>query len=179
MINFPEGLMTKDTLTKDIIISLGGFVAEKMIFGEKHTSSGVYSDIENASSLANRAVKYYGMGSDPIHIAVHSVDKNEYFFNKENYMQEAMQLVKDCQIKAENLLEKNKLLLLKMAEHLTSNNKMEEEQIGEFVKLYAVEDWVKKEGFVKKENYFDFERMLKKQLTLTLKKLDRPQLEPF
>ena len=164
MINFPEGIMTKDTLKKDIIISLGGFVAEKMIFGEEHTSSGVYSDIENASSLANRAVKYYGMGSDPIHIAVNAANNNEYFFNKENYATQAMELLKSCQKEAEELLERNRFLLLKMAEHLTYNNKMEEIQIGEFVKLYSEEKWVKETGFVNKENYFDFESVLKKKI---------------
>lgn len=52
MINFPQGLTTRETLRKDIIISLGGFVAERMIFGEEHTSSGVSGDIEEASRLA-------------------------------------------------------------------------------------------------------------------------------
>jgi len=38
MVNLPEGATTNDTLRKDIIITLGGFVAEKMIFGEEHTT---------------------------------------------------------------------------------------------------------------------------------------------
>ena len=42
LINFPKGPMTRETLKKDIIITLGGYVAEKMIFGEDMTSSGVY-----------------------------------------------------------------------------------------------------------------------------------------
>ncbi|MCC6370551.1 MAG: hypothetical protein IT236_06035 [Bacteroidia bacterium] len=163
-VNFPENMMTRDTLKKDIIICLGGFVAEKMIFGEEHTSSGVYSDLENASRLANRAVKYYGMGRDPLHIAVESVLKNDYFFAKESHSQEAMQLVKSCQKEAEAILERNKYLLLKMSEYLSTNSRMEEAQIGEFVKKYSVESWVREKGFVKKENYFDFDHVLKKQL---------------
>ena len=164
MVNLPEGLVTRDTLKKDIIITLGGFVAEKLVFGEEHTSSGVYSDLENASSLANRAVKYYGMGADPLHIAVQAVENNEYFFNKDTYAQEAMQLIRSCEAAAEEMLERNKLLLLKMAEYLTSNTKMEEAMIEDYVKQFGAEEWIHTTGFVKKEEYFSFDAVIKNKL---------------
>ena len=63
LINFPKGPMTRETLKKDIVITLGGYVAEKMIFGEDMTSSGVHYDIEEASRLANKAIRKYAMGS--------------------------------------------------------------------------------------------------------------------
>jgi cell division protease FtsH len=165
MINLPEGLTTKETLKKDIIVTLGGFVAEKMIFGEEHTSSGVYSDLEEASSLANRAIKYYGMGSDPLHIAVECNDKNEAFFNTKAYTQEAIQLIEVCCKEAGELLMRNKLLLLKMAEYLSTHNRMEEDMIGEYVKRYSVEPWVNESGFVKKEEYFSFGRVIKNKIS--------------
>jgi cell division protease FtsH len=164
MVNMPEGLFTRDVLKKDIIICLGGYVAEKMIFGEENTSSGVYSDIENATNLANKAIKYYAMGSDPISIAVSAPANNEYFFMNETHRQEAMLLIRDCQKEAEELLEKNKLLLLKISEYLVDTHKMEEPVIADFVRKYGVEDWVRTEGFKKKENYFSFESVLKKQI---------------
>jgi hypothetical protein len=164
LVNFPDGLLTRDVLKKDIIISLGGLVAEKLIFGEEHTSSGVYSDLEIATSLANKAIKYYGMGSDPIHIAVHSADNNEFFFNKECYSQEAMALIRSCQEEAQKILTQNKLLLLKMAEYLTENNKMEEEMIGDFILKYSDEEWIRDKCFIKKENYFLFDEKIKMQI---------------
>ncbi|MCE3227546.1 MAG: hypothetical protein K0S32_2097 [Bacteroidetes bacterium] len=164
MINFPQGIMTRETLKKDIIVSLGGFVAEKMIFGEEHTSAGVYSDLESASELANKAVKYYGMGKDPVHIQVKSFQMNEYFFSNDGHSNEALQILKECQDEAEELLERNKFLLLKMAEFLTDHNKMEEAQIGDMVKQYSVENWIGDNCFVKKEDYFGFENIVKKQL---------------
>ncbi|MBA3679859.1 MAG: hypothetical protein H0W73_01530 [Bacteroidetes bacterium] len=164
MVNFPEGIFTKDVLRKDIVISLGGFVAEKLIFGDDNTSSGVYSDIENATELANKAIKYYAMGSDPIHIAVECANSNEYFFTKEHYNKEAMHLITVCQKEAEALLIRNKLLLLKMAEYLAGNNRMEEEMIGEFICKYSVEEWINKNAFVKKENYFSFDKMIQQQI---------------
>ncbi len=164
MVNFPDGITTRDVLKKDIIISLGGFVAEKMIFGEENTSSGVYSDIENATELANKAIKYYGMGNDAIYINVPSNNTNESFFHKESHNDEAMHLIKTCQMEAEKILIKNKLLLLKMAEYLTEHNRMEEQAIGEIVKKYSVEVWVNTSGFVKKDNYFLFDDCIKKQI---------------
>lgn len=164
MVNFPEGITTREVLKKDIIISLGGFVAEKMIFGEENTSSGVYSDIENATELANKAIKYYGMGNDAIYINVPSNNTNEAFFHKESHADEAMHLIKICQVEAEGILEKNKLLLLKMAEYLTQHNRMEEQAIGDFVKKYSPEEWVNTNGFIKKENYFLFDDIIKKHI---------------
>lgn len=107
LINFPEGILTKEILKKDIIISLGGFIAEKLIFGDENTSSGVYSDIENATELANKAIKYYAMGNDPIHISVASANSNEYFFTKEKHIEEAMLLIENCKAEAETILSKN------------------------------------------------------------------------
>ena len=164
MINFPEGILTKEILKKDIIISLGGFIAEKLIFGEEHTSSGVYSDIENATELANKAIKYYAMGNNPIHIAVASSNSNEYFFTKETYIEEAMQLIDACKKEAEIILIRNKLLLLKMAEYLTNHNRMEEPMIADFVIKYACEDWVSEDAFMKKENYFSFSDLIQNQI---------------
>lgn len=164
MINFPEGILTREVLKKDIVISLGGYVAEKLIFGDENTSSGVHADIENASELANKAVKYYAMGSDPVHITAESASTNEYFFNAENYSVQAMQLIDAARLEAEQILQKNKLLLLKIAEYLTDHNRMEEATIGDFVRKYSAEEWVEKEDFVKKENYFSFNESIKKQI---------------
>ena len=165
MVNMPQGLLTRDVLKKDIIICLGGYLAEKMIFGEANTSSGVYSDIENATNLANKAIKYYAMGSDPISIAVSSPNNNEYFFMGEKHRQEAMQLIRDCEAAAAHILDNNKLLLLKISDYLVDHYKMEEPVIAEFVKRYATEEWVRTEGFKKKEHYFSFDGILKKQIS--------------
>lgn len=164
MINFPEGLTTRETLKKDIIISLGGFVAEKLIFGEDNTSSGVLSDIENATKLANSAIRDYAMGTDPISIAVYSSDNSDHFYMENKYRDEAMLLINECQKEAEILIQKHKLLLLKIAEYLTNNYKMEEQLLGDFVRKFSNEAWIKIDGFKTKENYFSFENIIQKQL---------------
>ncbi|CAN5562307.1 hypothetical protein BH10BAC4_BH10BAC4_05420 [soil metagenome] len=163
-VNFPDGPMTKESLTKDIIITLGGYVAEKLIFGDAFTSSGVGSDIQNASELANQAIRQYAMGADPIRIAVKVQENEDLFFHSEGYSQEALRIIKACQQRAEEILQRNKLLLLKMADYLTSHSRMEESQIAAFVKEYSVESWVGEEGFIDKANYYQFHDQIVSQI---------------
>ena len=160
-VTFPKGPMTRDSLKKDIVVTLGGYVAERMIFGEEFTSSGVYSDIQEASSLAHRAITKYAMGTDPIHMAVES---NENAFEvSERYTEESIRLIRACEVEAEQILTRNKLLLLKMSEYLTVNSKMDAPLIETFVKQYANEPWVK-DGLIQKDQYYAFNTMLQKQL---------------
>jgi cell division protease FtsH len=160
-VTFPKGPMTRDSLKKDIIVTLGGYVAERMIFGEEFTSSGVYADIQEASSLANRAITKYAMGSDPIHMAVESQD--EAFEVSERYTEESIHLIRLCEVEAEQTLTRNKLLLLKMSEYLTVNSRMDAPLIETFVKQYANEPWVKN-GLISKDQYYVFNTILQKQL---------------
>lgn len=164
MVTQPEDLVTRETIRSNIIISLGGYVAEKMIFGLHNTSSGVEGDIQDATAEANKAIKQYAMGKDPVLIALESGDNENAFFHHEQYVDEAMQLIKACEIEAFEILSRNKLLLLKIAEYLTIHPRMEEETIGAFVKQYSVEEWVRTEGFKNKKHYFDFHQSIKSQL---------------
>jgi len=171
LVNFPEGLTTRESLKKDIVISLGGYVAEKMIFGEENTSSGVSADIENATTLANTAIRNYAMGSDPVTVAVYSSNNSDLFFMENKYRDEAMQLIHACEKEAEALLEKHKLLLLKISEYLTNHYKMDEQLLAEFVRTYSDEPWIHTSGFKTKENYFSFESVIKDQLLLLESKI--------
>jgi Peptidase family M41 len=164
LINFPKGPVTRETLQKDIIITLGGYVAEKIIFGEENTCSGVYSDIEEASALANKAIRKYAMGNDPIHLAVEATQNEDAFFHSETHHKEATNLIKLCEKEAEVIIQRNKLLLLKMAEYLTSNSRMDENLIEEYVKKYSEEEWIKQSGFIKKEDYYKFNKTIQEQL---------------
>jgi ATP-dependent Zn protease len=53
--------MTKEKILADIDVAMGGHVAEKLIIGENKISSGCGSDLQGATSLAYRAVRYFGM----------------------------------------------------------------------------------------------------------------------
>jgi hypothetical protein len=173
MINFPDGPMTKDTIRKDIILTLGGYAAEKLIFGEEHTSSGVQHDIENATELANRAVRKYAMGSDPIYITQPYSNNNDSFYHSEKYSQEAIRVIKECMQEAEQILRKDKLLLLKMGSYLTTHSRMDEGMIADVIKRYSTEEWVRTEGFIQKDEYYTFDNTLE----LQIKELEQPSIK--
>jgi cell division protease FtsH len=163
-INIPEKMTTKGVLKKRIMVALAGFVAEKLIFGEENTSTGVYDDLERASELANQAIKGYGMGTDPIRIHVETSDNNDFFFNKRKYDEQAMNLINDGIVETEKLLMRNKMLLLKMSQYLTEHSVIREQAIGEMVKYYGVEPWLNKDGFVTKDNYYSFKDKVLQQI---------------
>lgn len=53
--------MTKEKILAEIDVAMGGHVAEKMIIGEGKITSGCSSDLQGATSMAYRAVRYFGM----------------------------------------------------------------------------------------------------------------------
>ncbi|MEM7369624.1 MAG: hypothetical protein AAF587_13555 [Bacteroidota bacterium] len=165
-IRFPEGMRTKDILRKDIIISLGGLVAERMIFGPEQTSTGVVSDLESASELANQAIKDYGMGKDPTSVHIEDPGHYDSFFHNEDHETQAMEIIKSCEAEAEAILLRNKHLLLRMSHHLTIHSRMDQAEIGACVSKYAVEPWVATHGFIEPEKYFDFKGRIHAQLAL-------------
>jgi ATP-dependent metalloprotease len=53
--------MTKEKILAEIDVAMGGHVAEKMIIGENKITSGCSNDLQGATSMAYRAVRYFGM----------------------------------------------------------------------------------------------------------------------
>src|SRR5690606_11090540 len=162
IITTPKAPMTKDSIMKAIVVCLGGYVAERMIFGEKYTSSGVYSDIVQASTLANSAVRKFAMGDDPIHLAVRTTKEEDVITVSAKYEEEALKIVRECESEAQRLLRRNKRLLLKVAEYLTVNSRMEQPLIQEYIETYAAEHRVRSSGLIAKEEYYRFNSILRK-----------------
>jgi hypothetical protein len=135
-----------------------------MIFGEDMTSSGVHADIEEASRLANKAIRKYAMGSDPIYLAVESGLNEDAFFLSAEYATEAIRIIRSCEHEAEKILTKNKLLLLKMAEYLTVNSRMDGAMVEAYVRKYGQEEWIVKEGLIKRHEYYRFNSALQKHI---------------
>ena len=170
--NMPDDLMTRELMEKDITVCLGGYLAEKMLFGADNTSTGVRQDIHRATVNANKIVKQFAMGEDPVKISVEDSENNYEFFHEQRHADEARKVIKACEVVGQELLERNKFLLLKMSEYLTIHSRMDKAKIEEYIVEYSVEPWVKAEGFIEAENYFDFKAIIQKEL----KKIERDTL---
>jgi cell division protease FtsH len=70
--------MSKEKLHADLAVSMGGRVAEEMIFGEEKVTTGASSDISMATNLARRMVTEWGM-SDKLGPLRYTSDQEEVF----------------------------------------------------------------------------------------------------
>jgi cell division protease FtsH len=60
-------IYNRDTLFEHLMILLGGRIAEELFYGHLSVSTGAISDFEEALTLANKMITYYGMGEMAIY----------------------------------------------------------------------------------------------------------------
>ena len=129
-------MMTKTEFMSEIATLLGGYTAERIVFGE--ITTGASNDLKKASDLARRLVKEYGMSSlGPISYG----EKEELVFlgkeisEERNYSEkvasriddEVEKFIKQGQIQAEKTLSKRRKLLDKIADVLIEKETIEKE----------------------------------------------------
>ncbi len=70
--------VTKEKLLSDIAMAMGGRIAEEIIFGPSHVTTGASSDIKQATSKARKMVTQWGM-SDKIGAVLVADEQEEVF----------------------------------------------------------------------------------------------------
>lgn len=153
-------------LLNDIVCLVGGYVAEKMIFGEDNVTVGSYSDLEKTTRTALKIVKEYGMNGVPIQYCYPNCklypDMNAVDIKNDDLDKKAVDIVEKCVNTAEKILNDNKELLLMMGQHLTNNSKMYADEIKEMVAK-----WGKyKAEYKTKDNYYDFKNIMEEKINL-------------
>jgi len=131
---------TRDTLRKYIIIALGGFVAEKMIFGEENLGVGTGGDFESATSVALNMAKIFGMLDEVPMFYGHKSSSTNTMFNTENVKateQAARKLIRECEEECTKILSDNKYLLLKIGEYLSTHSRMDAKKVKKFIDEYG------------------------------------------
>ena len=136
-----RGYMSKSKLEDEMVILLGGRMAEKLILGD--ISVGAKNDIDRASSIARNMVMEYGM-SDKIGPISFGEDQNEVFLGRDlgrgrNFSEEIgaeidKEIKKFIDIaynKAENLLKTNISKLHAVAKVLIEKEKIDGEEFAE------------------------------------------------
>ena len=141
-----EVFMTKSKMLQDIMVSLGGRIAEEIIFDD--VTTGALSDIKKATKVARRMVTRYGM-SENIGIINYDDDDDEVFIGRDlahakNHSEEisgqidreVKAIIDDCYRKAKDIITTKNDVLHKCAALL-----LEKEKIGrtEFEALFNEE----------------------------------------
>lgn len=162
-------LTTRELIKRDMCVGLGGFLAEKMLFGEEDLSTSSVDDIRKVTEKAIGYVKFYGMHDLPVLIGMKSVEMNHsHFFDNNKSNQAVADLVEECMKTADKVLRKNKLLLLKISEYLSENSRMDGKMVLKFVEKYT-----KEHSITTAENYYSFKSKLKNHLKKTPKKSNK------
>ncbi|RYE26680.1 MAG: peptidase M41, partial [Sphingobacteriales bacterium] len=115
-------LYTTEQLIDGMCMTMGGRVAEDIIFGK--ISTGAQNDLERITKLSYAMVTIYGMNKNVGHVSFHD-PQNEYNFNKpysektsELIDQEVRLLLNDVYAKTTQLLTDNREGLEKLAQKL-------------------------------------------------------------
>jgi cell division protease FtsH len=132
-------MMTRGELTDRISVLLGGRIAEEIIFNE--VSTGAQNDLEKASDIARRMVKYYGM-SEKLGIVTFEPESKPAFlgfgmgYNKEYSEEtareidiEVKKIIDDVYVKTREILEKQKPKLIKLSKMLMEKEVLEGEEL--------------------------------------------------
>ena len=139
-----EMFATKSRMLQDIMVSLGGRIAEEIIFGD--ITTGASSDIKKATKTARRMVTRYGM-SDNIGVICYDDDDDEVFIGKDlahakahseeisgEIDKEVKRIIDDCYTKAKDIILQHEDVLHSCAQLLLEKEKITREEFeGLFV----------------------------------------------
>ena len=142
-----EMYLTKGKMLQDIVVCLGGRIAESLVFDD--VTTGAVQDIRQATERARDMVTKYGF-SDELGMINYSTSDDEVFIGREighakNFSegtaavidQEVKRIIESCREKATKILKENRKVLDKLAELL-----IDKERIGqqEFEALFEQND---------------------------------------
>ena len=119
-------ISTKEKLIKEIMVLLGGRIAEEIFYGDK-ISSGALDDLNRVKNIIQKMIIEYGMGTS-LFIPYNS---DKY---KERIDAEIEFIFNDAYKKTKFLLSNSKLLIKECALILTVENEITEEHIKKLMK---------------------------------------------
>ena len=133
-----EMFMSKGQMLQDIMVSLGGRIAEQIIFDD--ITTGASSDIKKATKMARSMVTRFGM-SDNIGVICYAEDDDEVFIGRDlahakshseavsgEIDKEVKAIIDDCYKKATDIIKEHEGVLHKCAELLLEKEKITREE---------------------------------------------------
>lgn len=141
-----EMFMTKGQMLQEIMVSLGGRIAEELIF--KDITTGASSDIKKATKVARRMVTRFGM-SDNIGVICYDDDDDEVFIGRDlahakahseavsgEIDREVKAIIDECYSRARMIIKEHEKVLHSCAQLLLEKEKISRE---EFEGLFTAE----------------------------------------
>jgi len=129
----------KERMLANIKVSLGGYVAEKMVFGT--TSDGVSMDFKLVMKYAHDMVWKYGMGTNGFlgdYTMVPDGQLSEAV--KQNLSEEVSKIIKECMQSVEELLTRERAIFDRFVNELLTKEELDYDEIEAIFKEYGKEN---------------------------------------
>lgn len=145
-----SGLYSKQYLESQLVVALGGRVAEELVFGEDLVTTGASSDLDHVAGIAKQMVKEYGMSALVGPVALSSPGGSAPFMGREAGTRhhrwgtkilgkvdaEVERLVNNAYLNTKRILTDNKELLRHLAGKLAENEVVTAEEFQMMLLLF-------------------------------------------
>ena len=136
-------LVSRSQLLARIIVTLGGRVAEKVVFGDQEITTGASNDLQQVTSVARQMVTRYGMSSiGPI--ALEDNGNEQMFLGGDNEAitdridGEVCKIVNHCEKVATKIILDNRVIIDLIVEKLLDAETITGEEFRELVQQYTI-----------------------------------------
>ena len=135
---------TRNEFIDNIVMTLGGYVTEKLIFND--VSTGPSSDLNAVTDMAYTMVTRFGMSDKVGPIVLRRIRSDGFFATREEHSQETEKCIDDevnkiiggALKKAKTLLTKHKKALVELAQKLLEVETLEREEYEEFLRQQGI-----------------------------------------
>ncbi|HEY1041599.1 MAG TPA: ATP-dependent zinc metalloprotease FtsH [Candidatus Paceibacterota bacterium] len=139
-------LRTRAEYFDDITMTLGGYVTEKLVFGD--VSTGPSGDLENVTNVARAMVSRFGMSDTLGPVAYEVVNSHSIYADRTQtaYAEKTLQtidaevtrIITDALARAEKLVKENKNLLDIIANELLDKETLEQEEYEALLSQHGI-----------------------------------------
>lgn len=157
--------ISKKEIVNRLAVLMGGLVAERIVFGEDNITVGASSDLQAATKLATHVLYACGMGNMLALFGNENMDEIPgviFDDDREGINKEAKILLNSAEQLAQEVLTKQKILLLQLSNYLSDKRAVGKELMMDFLEKYAV-DFRKEDIIADVDNLF-YRNHLKEQL---------------
>jgi cell division protease FtsH len=138
-----QTLVSRSQLLARIITTLGGRVAEKVVFGDPEITTGASNDLQQVTNIARQMVTRYGMSSiGPI--ALEDNSNEQTFLGGENDAitdridTEVCKIINHCEQVATKIVLDNRVIIDLIVEKLLDAETINGEEFRELVQQYTI-----------------------------------------
>jgi len=138
-----QGLVSRSQLIARIIGTLGGRVAEQIIFGEPEITTGASNDLQQVTNIARQMVTRYGM-SNIGPIALEDDNNEQMFLGGDNEAisdridMEVCNIINHCEEVAKEIILNNRVVIDLAVEKLLDAETLSGEEFRKLVSSYTV-----------------------------------------